>query len=203
MTFPDITSYFLTVFAIAIAPGPVVLMLLVRAASNDIRGAIGFGLGYAFGGVLIITTVCFGLSAWLTATPEVFEYSKYVMMAYILWLAYGIWKGGFDMSKAEDSDKRGSAASVIAGIMTCCISPYMMILFPLVLPGLMDVTSIQMPDFLITALATFAALAVGAGLVIGFAAQLRRLVQSPQHVARMNQGLSSLLVVGGGCMAFI
>lgn len=203
MTFPDITSYFLTVLAIAIAPGPVVLMLLVRAASNDIRGAIGFGLGYAIGGVMIIAAVCFGLSAWLTAKPEVFEYSKYVMMAYILWLAYGIWKGGFDMSKAEDSNKHGSSASVIAGIMTCFISPYMMILFPLVLPGLMDVTSIQMPDFLITALATFAALAVGAGLVVGFAAQLRRLVQSPRHVARMNHALSSLLVIGGGCMAFI
>ncbi len=198
----DIASYFMTLTAIALAPGPVVLMLMVRAAGNDTRGAIGFGTGFVMGGLVIITAVCFGLSAWLTAVPAVFEYSKYVMMAYILWLARSIWMGGFDMSGHAGVERNGVLSSMCAGFMTCAISPYMMILFPLVLPGMMDITVITMPSFLIIALATFLALSTGAGLIIGFAAQLRRFVRSPQNVIRVNRGLSTFLVVGGSWMAF-
>ncbi len=202
MSIVDLLSYFLTLVAIAVAPGPVVLMLMVRAASNDIQGALGFGGGFALGGLVIISAVCLGLSAWLTAVPEVFEYSKYLMLAYVFWIARGIWKGGFDMNGECEFEGRGIFASVGAGLVTCFISPYMMILFPLVLPGMMNINTIQMPEFLIVALTTFAALAVGAGLIVGFAAQLRRLVRSPQYVTTVNRSLSSLLVIGGGWMAF-
>ncbi len=202
MSIVDLLSYFMTLVAIAVAPGPVVLMLMVRAASNDMQGALGFGAGFALGGLVIISAVCLGLSAWLTAVPEVFEYSKYLMLAYVFWIAHGIWKGGFDMNGECEFEGRGILASVGAGLVTCFISPYMMILFPLVLPGMMNINTIQMPEFLIVALTTFAALAVGAGLIVGFAAQLRRLVRSPQYVTTVNRSLSSLLVIGGGWMAF-
>ncbi len=124
------------------------------------------------------------------------------MLAYVFWIAHGIWKGGFDMNGECEFEGRGILASVGAGLVTCFISPYMMILFPLVLPGMMNINTIQMPEFLIVALTTFAALAVGAGLIVGFAAQLRRLVRSPQYVTTVNRSLSSLLVIGGGWMAF-
>lgn len=201
MTLVDTFSYFVTLVAIAIAPGPVVLMLMVRAASKDVRGAIGFGFGFALGGVVIITAVCFGLATWLTAVPEVFEYSKYVMIAYILWMAKGIWRGGFDLNATCETARRSWISSVGAGLITCFISPYMMILFPLVLPEMMNITLIEMPDFLIIALATFASLAAGAALIIGFAAQITRLARSERAMAHMNRALASLLVMGGGWMA--
>lgn len=201
MSYADTFSYFMTLVAIALAPGPVVLMLMVRAASNDAKGAIGFGFGFALGGVLIICAVCFGLSVWLTAVPQVFEYSKYVMMAYILWMARGIWKGGFDMNGACDAPQRSIISSIGAGLITCFISPYMMILFPLVLPEMMDITEIMMPDFLIVAVVTFLALAAGAAIIVLFAAQLRRLAQSPRSMLIMNRSLATVLVSVGGWMA--
>jgi len=201
MSYADTFSYFMTLFAIAIAPGPCVLMLMVRAASNDVTGAVGFGLGYALGGLVIITAVCFGLSVWLTAVPGVFEYSKYAMMAYLLYIARSIWKGGFDMSGTCDAPKRSAWSSVIAGLLTCFISPYMMILFPLVLPEMMDITEIAMPDFLIVSAVTFVALALASAIVVVFAAQLRRLAQSPRSMLIMNRSLAALLVSVGGWMA--
>ncbi len=200
MTLVDTFTYFVTLFAIAIAPGPVVLMLMVRAAGRDTKGAVSFGLGYALGGVLIITAICFGLGAWLTAVPEVFEYSKYVMMVYILWMAWGIWKGGFDLNATCEKAQKSVWSSVCAGSLTCLISPYMMILFPLVLPEMMDITLIEMPDFLFVALTTFVALATGAGLIVAFAAQLTRLARSERSMAIMNRALAGLLVAGGGWM---
>ncbi|MFT5799490.1 MAG: threonine/homoserine/homoserine lactone efflux protein [Candidatus Azotimanducaceae bacterium] len=203
MPITDSLSYFITLVAIAIAPGPVVLMLMARAASNDVKGAAGFGFGFAMGGVAIISAVCFGMSAWLTAVPEVLNYSKYIMIGYIVWMARGIWKGGFDLNKDGDAKRQSILTSIGAGIITCMISPYMMILFPLVLPEMMDITVIRMPDFLIVAVITFLALACGAALIVGFAAQLRRIAKSPRATLIMNRSLATILVMVGGGMTLV
>ncbi|MEO0357405.1 MAG: LysE family transporter [Pseudomonadota bacterium] len=198
----DILSYSFTLFIIAIAPGPCILVLLVRAASNDLKGAVGFGIGYSVGGVAIITAVCYGLATWLSTSPEVFNYSKYVMLAYILFLAHGIWKGGFDLNKNGDCKKSTFTSAMTAGLFTCFISPYMMILFPLVLPEMADITTIKMPDFLLIALSTFLSIFAAAAVVVIFAAQVRRLIRSDIAAKRMNKTLASLLVIGGSVMAF-
>lgn len=203
MAYSDIASYFVTLIAIAIAPGPVALMLIVKSASKDISGAFSFGVGYALGGLLIISAVCFGLGAWLTAVPQTFAYGKYVMMAYILWLAYGIWQGGFDLADKCSTKRLPILSSLGAGALTCFISPYMMILFPLVLPSLMDITTIELPAFLIVALITFAALLAGASLIIAFAAQISRLARSPRSMMILSRCLASILVLGGSWMAFV
>lgn len=203
MSYSDIASYFTTLIAITLAPGPVALVLVVRSASKDILGALGFGVGFALGGLLIISAVCFGLGTWLTAVPEAFEYGKYVMMAYILWLAYGIWRGGFDLTGECDTKRLPILSSLGAGGLTCFISPYMVILFPLVLTGLMDITAIELPQFLILAVITFATLLAGSGLIIAFAAQISRLAHSPSSMMILNRCLASILVLGGGWMAFV
>lgn len=76
MSFAELISYFITLVVIAVAPGPVVLMLMVRSASSDVTGAAWFGIGVAIGGVFIISAVCFGLSTWISSVPEAFEYSN-------------------------------------------------------------------------------------------------------------------------------
>lgn len=201
MSFPETFSYFVTLIAIALAPGPMLLLLMTRAASNDVKGAISFAFGAALGSLSIITAVCFGLSAWLTEVPEVLAYSKYLMLAYILWIARDIWKGSFDMNASAQGPRSGMALAVAAGFTTCVLSPYMLVLFPLVLPEVMDITVIRMPEYLIITLATFAAEATAALLVIGLAAQLVRLVRSDKSMLVMNRSLASLLVMGGGYMA--
>jgi threonine/homoserine/homoserine lactone efflux protein len=110
-------------------------------------------------------------------------------MAYILWMARGIWKGGFDMNARCETKPLGVLPSIFAGVMSCLISPYMMIMFPLVLPNMMDISTILMLDFLIIALATFGSLLVGAAIIVGFAAQLCRLVRSPKHAITVNRTL--------------
>ena len=202
MSLGDTLSYFTALVAIAIAPGPVVLMLMVRAAGNDALGAAAFGLGFALGGVMIITAVCFGLAAWLTAVPEVFEYSKFLMMAYFVYLADGVWRGSFDMDSSSHAETKSVATSVAAGMVTCFISPYMMILFPLVLPEMLDIQSIQLPDFAIVSVVTFAALATGAGMIVVFTAQIRRIVNSAHATLIMNRTLAAILVGVGGWIAF-
>ncbi len=202
MPYSDVMSYFFTLIAITLAPGPCVLMLIVRSASEDVLGAFGFGIGYALGGVMITSVVCFGLGTWLTAVPEIFEYSKYVMMAYILWLAMGVWKGEFDLEGECASKRRPILSSIGAGILTCFISPYMMILFPLVLTSSMGTTAIELPEFFILVVITFATVVAGSVFIIVLAAQISRLARSPRSTVFLNRSLAGILVFGGGWMAF-
>lgn len=197
----DTFSYFVTLLAIAIAPGPMLLLLMTRAASNDVKGAFGFAFGAALGSLTIMTAVCFGMSVWLESAPEVLSYSKYIMLAYILWIARDIWAGGFDMGTAVTPKRSGLWLAIVAGFVTCILSPYMLVLFPLVLPEVLDITMIQMPGYLIVAFTTFAAEASAAVLIVCLAAQLRRLTKSAHSMMIMNRTLASLLVGGGGWMA--
>lgn len=201
MSFADTFSYFVAVVMIAIAPGPVALMLMVRSASNDTNGAVAFGFGYTLGGVLIVSAVCYGLGTWLTATPEIFEYGKYVMMAYIIWLARDIWKGGYDMNGVCEVTRGSVLSAITAGLTTCFISPYMMILFPLVITDIMDITVIKLPQFIIVGVVTFIAFATGSALIICFAAQLRRFARSAHSTLILNRSLATILVGVGGWIA--
>jgi len=166
MTFADTFSYYITLITIAVAPGPMLLLLMTRAASNDIKGAVGFALGAAFGSLTIITAVCFGLSVWLTEVPAVLAYSKYVMLAYIFYIAWDIWQGGFDMNGTVQTRRSGFGLAVVAGFTTCILSPYMLVLFPLVLPEVMNITTVRMPDFLIITFTTFVLLAGGSWMAL-------------------------------------
>lgn len=201
MTFADTFSYYITLITIAVAPGPMLLLLMTRAASNDIKGAVGFALGAAFGSLTIITAVCFGLSVWLTEVPAVLAYSKYVMLAYIFYIAWDIWQGGFDMNGTVQARRSGFGLAVVAGFTTCILSPYMLVLFPLVLPEVMNITTVRMPDFLIITFTTFLAEATAAALIVGLAAQLRRLIQTRRAVQVMNRSLAFVLLAGGSWMA--
>lgn len=201
MSVSEVAAYFLTLIAIMLAPGPVVLVMIVKAASKDIFGAIGFGLGYAIGAVIIVSVVSFGLGAWLTTVPEFFEYSKLIMMAYILWLAIGVWRGDFSM-EGKCAHKHRPLYSLGAGIFTCFISPYMMILFPLVLTSSMGTTALEPSRFFMFVVITFATGIASSILVISLASQISRLVRSPRSTMFLNRSLASMLVFGGGWMAF-
>lgn len=201
MTYSDTASYFFALLAIYLAPGPIVLLLIVRTASNDLRGAIGFALGTAVGSLTILTAVCFGISAWFSADSAVFAYSKYLMLAYLLWIARDIWIGGFDLSGDVKPHRSGFLFAMLAGFVTCITSPFMLILFPLVLPEVMNLSSFQMPEFIIITAVTFAADAAAAIIAVGLAFQLRRLARSPRSMRIMNRSLATILVSGGGWLA--
>ncbi len=201
MSLVDIFSYYTALVAIAIAPGPLMILLMTRAASNDLSGAVGFAFGTALGSLTILSAVCFGMSVWLADLPEVLNYSKFLMILYILWVAYGMWRNGLDLSREQTPSRTGAVLAMVTGFLTCVSSPYMLILFPLLLPEIIDMTTIVMPDLLLVTGVTFLAEATAAALMIGLAAQLRRLVHSPRAVQIMNRSLAAILVILGGGMA--
>ena len=200
MQLSDATLYVTTLFVLTLTPGPLVLMLMVRAASNDTRGAIGFGLGVAAGDVVIIVLICLGLSSWLGTLPGFDDLSKGALLVYVGWLAGSVWNGEFDLSaNAKPSQQgKGSIASFVAGLSTCFISPQTIAVYTLLLPTLLNLETAGQSEFLWVAMLTFTALIACFIVVIGFAKQVRRLVSSNSNSILFNRTLSCTLVVA--CM---
>lgn len=203
MTFVDCITYFLTHLALILAPGQMMLLVVARAASGDVRGAIIFSVGCTVGCILILSTVCFGMSLWMSDEPGLLAYSKYAMLLYFAWIAYGMWTKGVIAEDDGEVAKSSAIGAFLAGFIANMTSPYMMILFPLVLPEVLDIQAIEMPGYLIAVLSTMAAEVVGAIILIGGALQLRRLIRTPRAAQIMNRSLASILMIGGSVMAFI
>ncbi|WP_159453161.1 LysE family translocator [Pseudooctadecabacter jejudonensis] len=196
------TTYFFTLVALLLAPGQVMLLTVIRAAGGDVRGALVFTMGAATGSVLIVSAVCWGMSLISAENAGFMAYSKYVMIGYIAWIAYGMWTRGVDVAGAA-APQSGLVTSYMAGLITNMTSPYMMILFPLVIPEVLDITVIEMPDFLIVVLTTLGAEVLSAAVLVGLALQMRRLIRSARATRVFNRSLAGCLMAGGTAMAFM
>jgi hypothetical protein len=120
------------------------LMLMVRSGNDAQRLYRQFGFGFALGGVLIICAVF-----WPERVVDGRAGSVRIQQASIDGLhpldGAGHLEGGFDMNSTCDASHGSIGSSISTGLFTCFISP-MMVLFPSLLPELMDITVI-VPTF--------------------------------------------------------
>ena len=196
MQFIDVLVYFSLLVSITIAPGPLMAILVARTLSRDMKGAVAFGVGIAIGDVAIIALVCAGLGVWLQATPEIFDTAKLIAVIYLLWIAINIWKGSVNNNQ-KVNNKGGTIAATFAGVLTCVVSPQTLLLYLMILPKLIDVTSITVSVFSALALITFSGLAFTFVIVIILADRFRSLLESPSRTRNLNRVLAVLIGLSG------
>ncbi|UQZ87894.1 lysine transporter LysE [Deltaproteobacteria bacterium Smac51] len=91
-----IGAFALYIFLTAFTPGPNNIMAMSNAGQYGFRGALPFCLG-VFLGFLIVMSTCAVLGSLLFAyLPEVEPILRVVGTAYIIWLAWTIWRSSTD-----------------------------------------------------------------------------------------------------------
>lgn len=176
MDHTSLIAYVLALGALTAAPGPIMAVVIARSVGSDTRGAAAFAAGLCLGDVLAVCAVAMGLGFWAEAKPELFAIVKYVGVAYLLWLAIGIWNSRLGATK---EGRTGWAASAGAGLALCLGNPSTILIHMLLLPSIAPhgVAGAQQLAFI--------ALLVGAivgGVFFGtilLARQLNRIVSSP------------------------
>lgn len=84
--------YIIAAGAVMITPGPAMLLALNNGASHGMRVA-GFGMaGAMLSDLLLIAAVGCGLGALLQASEQLFSLVKWVGAAYLLYLAWVLWR---------------------------------------------------------------------------------------------------------------
>jgi threonine/homoserine/homoserine lactone efflux protein len=127
--------YFLTVAALAAAPGPLMAVLVARSLGNDVRGAAAFATGLCLGDAIAVCAAAFGIGLWIEGQPQLLSVLKLAGVGYLLWLAAQMWNSASGQAAAATARPTGLAGSVGAGLALCLGNPATLLLFVLLLPS--------------------------------------------------------------------
>jgi threonine/homoserine/homoserine lactone efflux protein len=84
--------YLLAVAAVMVTPGPTMLLALSNGATRGMRVAACGIAGAALADLILIGAVGCGLGALLLASEQWFTIIKWIGAAYLLYLAWGMWR---------------------------------------------------------------------------------------------------------------
>jgi threonine/homoserine/homoserine lactone efflux protein len=129
-----LVPFFLASTIFLVAPGPLMAVLIARSLGRDTKGAAAFAAGLCAGTLLVVCAIAFGVGIWAEGKPELMSLVKYLGVAYLLWLAVGMWNDRSSMTSGQQR-KESRLASACAGIALCIGNPSILLFYMLLLPS--------------------------------------------------------------------
>lgn len=89
--------------ALNLTPGVDMMFCLGQGLRSGPRAAISGSAGIALGALVHALLAGIGLGAIVTAVPWVFDVIRWIGVGYLLWLAYGAFRGGIGATTAQST----------------------------------------------------------------------------------------------------
>ncbi len=121
----------------AISPGPAVLMAARTGVTEGMRTGAFLAAGIGLGAVIWAAAALFGLSLVFQAAPALLWAFKIAGGLYLLWMAWGMWRGAdapLDMGQSGRLP-RSAASAFRLGVTTQLANPKPAILFSAIFVG--------------------------------------------------------------------
>ena len=193
------TEFLVTALVVVLVPGTGVIYTVSTGLFAGRRASVLAAVGSTLGIVPHLAAATLGLSAVLHAGAEAFQVLRLAGVAYLLWLAWGMWwaTGAFSL-RDEGQAARSDRAVVVRGAAINLLNPKLTIFFFAFLPQFLTTgssTTLQMVGLS----AIFMAMTLAVFLVYGaLASQVRdRVVGSPTAIRRLQRGFAGVFAVAG------
>lgn len=95
-------DFLLTTLIIVATPGTGALYTLAAALGGGRRSAIIAAFGCTLGIIPHMLAAALGLAALVAAEPRLFEAIRYAGIAYLVWMAIGLWRSGLTADPAAE-----------------------------------------------------------------------------------------------------
>ena len=178
MDYTAVALYVVAVVAYTASPGPLMAVLVSRTLGKDAKGAMALAFGFFVADVMAVLAVVLGIGVWAASRPDLLSFGKYLGVAYLLWLAVGMWNSQTAKTNSE-TPKSSSFASFSAGLALCLGNPATLLVYMILLPIIAPAGFVSTGQVLFTLLATF----ISAGIVffgtVLLARQLSGVIASP------------------------
>lgn len=175
-------------FVAAVSPGPGIAAILGRVLGRGMRGALPFTAGIAFGDVLWLSAAIGGLAVLAQHFHGVFVAVKWAGVAYLVFLAWKMWRAPGGASEVEAVDKGEHPALLFAaGLAVTLGNPKTMVFYLALLPNILDLQAITLLGYLELVVVCQAILAVVFGSYIVLAARARRFLATPRSRRFVNR----------------
>lgn len=129
-------SFVASVAALAISPGPDNIFVLMQSVVYGKKYGLATVVGLMTGCIIHTTLVAFGVSAVITNTPAIFYGIKVLGAAYLIYLAYKVFKSSADIAMDSESLEKKSPMKLFkTGFLMNVLNPKVTIFFLALFPG--------------------------------------------------------------------
>jgi threonine/homoserine/homoserine lactone efflux protein len=128
------TEFILTSLIVVLVPGTGVIYTLSNGLFRGWRASIAAALGCTAGILPHLTASVLGLSAILHTSALIFQIVKYAGTAYLLYLAWSMWRQADPLKIDSPSDSKGWLQIVVRGFLINILNPKLSIFFLAFLP---------------------------------------------------------------------
>ncbi len=186
-----------------VIPGPVWVALIARALSGGMAGAWPLAVGVALGDLIWPLCAIFGLSWVLSVYGGFLEALRWVAAGVFIVMGLLLWRKPATTLRADSRLTRpGLWAGFAVGVAAVVGNPKAILFYMGVLPGFFDLTRVTGLDIAaIIAVSGIIPLVGNLGLAL-FLDRARRLLSSPQALARLNRVSGALLILVGLVIPF-
>lgn len=179
-----------------IIPGPNVALIVANSVAHGVRYGLTTVAGTASAMVLQLALVVLGASALMAALAGVFDWLRWLGVAYLLWLGVRTWRGASaDLSRVE-AERRSTTSIFGRGFLVSLTNPKTLLFHAAFLPQFVSPEAGGATGQLVLLAGTFLAIAVvldGAWAVL--AGRLRTLLRGR---AKLRDRLTGGFLIGAG-----
>jgi threonine/homoserine/homoserine lactone efflux protein len=136
MNIEILISFVLSVSALAISPGPDNIFVLMQSVVHGKKYGLATVAGLMTGCIIHTTLVAFGVSVIIQENPSIFLGIKVLGAAYLLFLAYKVFKSPADISINSNNIQQKTPAQLFrVGFLMNVLNPKVTIFFLALFPG--------------------------------------------------------------------
>ncbi len=180
------------------SPGPSVAALVARVLTGGWRSVMPLLAAMWLGEALWLTAAVFGLSVMAQTFYWAFVILKYLGVAYLLYLAYGMWTAPSEVGDGALPAGDSSWRLFFTGMAITLGNPKIMVFYLALLPSIVDLARISLMGWMELTV-TMVAVIVAVDLTwVMIAAQARRWLKSPRAVRIANR--TSATAMGGAAL---
>ncbi len=184
--------------ALNLTPGPDMTYVATRTLAEGRIAGVASAVGIGAGSLVHTLLAAFGLSSLLVYAPYAFDVVKYAGAAYLVWIAFRLWREGVEPQvPAPDTTRLGARRAFAEGLLTNVLNPRGALFFLALLPQFVDPGRGPVAGQMLTlGLAfTVSGTLVNAGVAL-LVARARGRLRADNRFGRIMRRLAALLFVG-------
>ncbi|MCF9046190.1 LysE family translocator [Acinetobacter nectaris] len=133
----DLILFTLTIIPLVFTPGPDMIFILSQVVGKDAKAGVMATLGVCCGYLIHSILVALGISAIIISYPLLFDAIRYIGVAYLLFLAFQLFKTAFSKNKELQLNKKVVKSPIKKGFFTALLNPKGMLIYFAILPQFM------------------------------------------------------------------
>jgi threonine/homoserine/homoserine lactone efflux protein len=193
MQLSALAIFALALFVAAASPGPAITALVARVLARGTIGALAYMLGLAVGDILWLTVAVLGLAVVAKTFAIAFMVLKYVGAAYLLYLAWRMWRAPAAMETAAPPAAERPHRLFLAALAVMLGNPKVMVFYLALLPNLIDLGHVTAAGYVELAAVTFLVVTAVDGAYVLLASRVRRAIRDARFVKWLHRGAGALM----------